>query len=59
MRSKNKRTTGMARVTIRKRKDTSHKKVRLMALLAINIITTINMGILITIIEDMGMELMD
>jgi hypothetical protein len=30
-----------------------------MALLEINIITTINMGILITTIGDMGMELMD
>jgi len=59
MRSKSKRTTGMVMATIRRRKDISHKKVKLMALLVINIITTINMGILITIIGDGGMELMD
>jgi len=59
MRSKSKRTTGMVMAMIRRRKDTSHKKVKLMALLAINIITTINMGILITTIGEGGMELMD
>jgi hypothetical protein len=59
MKSKSKVTTGMTRATIRKRKDTSHKKVRLMVLLGINIITTTNMGILITTIGDGGTELMD